>query len=93
MPTFVPPTVEQPTWHDTLGSGIRYLEGKSVWRTGGVWVERRNPLTSDIVGADTVATTDLPAGEDNRLFFQGGRVYTVSTTVGALLTGAGYTIT
>ena len=91
MATFTPPTVERPTWHDTLGAGIRYLEGVSVWRTGGTWYERQNPLASDIVGADAVATADQPAGEDKRLFFQGGRTYTVSAAVAALLTAQGYT--
>lgn len=91
MATFTPPT-ERDVVKGRIGEFPRVGidRGVTVWRSGGTWSQQRNPLNSDLIAADRVATADLPAGEDGRLVFLGGHVYTVSSAVATLLNAAGY---
>lgn len=99
MPTFTPPTAGR--W--TFGEGRVVPEGRDIrafWnrfgaqprgrtliRESGVWRLVDNPPLSRVATADTI--TD-PTGATVPGVLQGGHVHTITETVAAELTAAGY---
>lgn len=71
---------------------IRYQfpVGITIWKAGGTWYSVRTPNQNDIDLADTVATPDLPGGENGKYLFLGGHTYQVSGVIAAELDAAGF---
>lgn len=72
-----------------------YDRGRTVYRSGGTWVEGSDFEWDILAAADVVAVADRPGGEkvdgvNDAYVFLGGRVYEVSSAVATALTNAGY---
>jgi hypothetical protein len=81
MPTFNPPTHEEPIRTDTKPlCYFRLTWANSIVRINGTLTSVRTPSSEQLTAAGTEGTD----------FFMGGRVYTVTTTVANELTAAGF---
>ena len=99
MPTFSPPTRSEAIVASgrrgnisRLWSELDHNVGQTVVRSGGTFTTHIEPSQDVLDTADTVATADLPGGEQGKYLFLGGHVYTVSSAVGTELTNAGYSV-
>lgn len=82
MPTFTPPTVQQPLHAtDRLLSRYSIPVGQSVVKKGGVYTLMPYPWVGEIEG--------LAEGSD---YFMGGRTYRIDDDIAAALENDGFTV-
>ncbi len=88
MPTFAGPTERMPFAKPL--EMFTYPRGRTVYRSGGAWIEGSDFTTDELATADVVGLADRPGGEKidgtDRYLFGGGRVYTISSAVASTLT-------
>ena len=94
MPTFVPPTYDQPLDNELGRHGVAFPVGYVVWIDTDDGVHQATAISQDIINSTNGVTgAATGSGDLGKAIFRNGRTYTVTSEEETLLDDAGYTVT